>query len=69
MSLSENRAYIPSEAAHRLHVTTARTRRRTADGRLPHRRTPLSRLFGADAVDALAFARSTARYPEQGVTL
>jgi excisionase family DNA binding protein len=54
----ECRVYTPSEAAHRLGLTPARVRQLMAAGRLPHRRTPLGRLLDADAVDALALARS-----------
>jgi len=64
VSLSEDRVYTPSEAAHRLHLTTARIRQLMAAGRLPHRRTPLGRLLDADAVDAMALARAARRRPD-----
>ena len=64
MHTSDDRVYTPSEAAYRLRLTTARIRQLMADGRLPHRRTPLGRLLDADAVDALALARQAGRRPE-----
>ena len=64
MSSHEDRSYTPSEAARRLGLTPARVRQLMADGRLPHRRTPLGRLLDADAVDAMALARQGGRRPE-----
>jgi excisionase family DNA binding protein len=62
MSSIEDRVYTPSEAARRLGLTPARVRQFMADGRLPHRRTPLGRLLDADAVDAMVVARSGRRH-------
>jgi excisionase family DNA binding protein len=67
VSSSEDRVYTPSEAAQRLRLTTARVRQLMADGRLPHRRTPLGRLLEADAVDAMALARQGGCRPEEEV--
>ena len=67
MSSPEDRMYTPSEAAHRLGLTPARVRQLMAEGRLPHRRTPLGRLLDADAVDAMAQARVARRRPEREV--
>jgi hypothetical protein len=58
-----DRVYTPSEAAHRLHLTTARVRQLMAAGRLPHRRTPFGRLLDADAIDAVALTRQLGRCP------
>ena len=69
MSSSEDRVYTPSEAARRLSLTPARVRQFMADGRLPHRRTPLGRLLDADAVDAMVLARSAGRRAKREVAL
>jgi hypothetical protein len=69
MSSNEERVYTPSEAARHLGLTPARVRQFMADGRLPHRRTPLGRLLDADAVDAMALARNAGRRPEREVAL
>ena len=67
MSSIEDRVYTPSEAARRLGLTPARVRQFMADGRLPHRRTPLGRLLDADAVDAMALVRNAGRRHQREV--
>ena len=69
MSSIEDRVYTPSEAARRLGLTPARVRQFMADGRLPHRRTPLGRLLDADAVDAMVLARRGDQRNDRGVAL
>ena len=58
MSLLKTRVYSPAQAAGVLAVSAERVRQLARAGRLPCTRTPLGRLFDADAVDALARERA-----------
>lgn len=63
MKLPETRVYTPAQAAGVLGVSAERVRQFARAGRLPCTRTPLGRLFDADAVDAMAQARSSQSRP------
>ena len=63
MNISETRVYSPAQAAGVLGVSTERVRQFARAGRLACTRTPLGRLFDADAVDAMAQARSSQPRP------
>ena len=63
MKLLETRVYTPAQAAGVLGVSAERVRQFARAGRLPCTRTPLGRLFDADAVDAMARARSAQPRP------
>jgi excisionase family DNA binding protein len=58
MIFTEARVYSPAQAASVLGVSTERVRQLGHAGRLPCTRTPLGRLFDADAVDAMARERA-----------
>ena len=58
MTIVETRVYSPAQAAGILGLSTERVRQFARAGRLPCTRTPLGRLFDADAVDALARERA-----------
>ena len=63
MKLPETRVYTPAQAAGVLGVSAERVRQFARAGRLPCTRTPLGRLFDADAVDEMARARTSQPHP------
>ena len=57
------RFYTTAQAAHALRLTPDRVRQLMRAGRIPHTETLLGRLLDADAVDAMALARSSQPRP------